>query len=454
MGRWGLPAWVPYLPLALAVALRVAGESTADLSYVVLAGSTIFGPAYAIRALVGSWLLSMMSPGIAPEASAAGIGRYLVLVGAAASVFLHTRSVTRRHVHDRFVNWTLLLGLFIIIHSLLVSPLADVSVLKAVSWTVAAATSLAAWSCLNSWEREHLADQLFGALLVLLLISLPLAVMPLGYLRNSTGFQGILNHPQALGPTMALLCAWAVARLLGEVRPRWWLLAIATMAMVAVLMSEARTAGLATVLGVAVALVVGPWVSGRSTVDMAPGLRTPWVWAAIVAIVLVALIMAASFGDLLQNYITKSGRSSATGLFAVYEASRGRVMDAMIENIQLEPWTGIGFGIDSVPERMTVSRDPMFGLPIGAAVEKGVTPLMVVEELGVIGALLVGAWVLALTRGAARGGLAALAVVLVVLFLNLGEATLFSPGGFGLLPMVLLGWAYSSGQFRPRRRYG
>src|SRR5690606_20509991 len=130
-----------------------------------------------------------------------------------------------------------------------------------------------------------------------------------------------------------------------------------------------------------------------------------------------------------------------------------RVMDAMIQNIQLRPWTGIGFGIDSVPDRMTVSRDPMFGLPIGAAVEKGVTPLMVVEEWGVSGALVVAGWAFAPLRGAARGGLSALAVVLVVLLLNLGEATLFSPGGFGLLPIVLLGWAYSSGQPTAVRRY-
>lgn len=41
------------------------------------------------------------------------------------------------------------------------------------------------------------------------LLSLPLLVHPLGYLRNGTGFQVILNHPQVFGPTMALLCAWA-----------------------------------------------------------------------------------------------------------------------------------------------------------------------------------------------------------------------------------------------------
>jgi hypothetical protein len=59
--------------------------------------------------------------------------------------------------------------------------------------------------------------------------------------------------------------------------------------------------------------------------------------------------------------------------------------------------------------------------------------------------VLISLWVLMLLRGSSRGGLAPFAVCLTALLLNLGENTLFSPGGFGLLPIVLFGWAYASG---------
>src|SRR5690606_11413311 len=102
---------------------------------------------------------------------------------------------------------TILLGLFFIVHAVLFSSVVDVSVLKAVSWTLAMATLIAAWRGLNDEERIALADRVFRGLTLLMIVSLPLLVLPVGYLRNGTGFQGVLNHPQAFGPTMALLGA-------------------------------------------------------------------------------------------------------------------------------------------------------------------------------------------------------------------------------------------------------
>jgi len=443
----------PHLPLVAALALRLASEPTASLSYPLVAAYALFGRGHAIRALALSWLFTMLSPGIAPDAPAATIGRYAVLFAAALSAFVHSHTPNGPRRFDPFAGATLLLGVFIIVHALLFSPLADVSTLKAVSWTMAMTTSIAAWSGLSPRQREQVAEQLFWGLVAVLLVSLPLAATSLGYLTNGTGLQGVLNQPQAFGPTMALLCVWAVTRLLGEARPSWWLLTVAGASLLAVIMSEARTAGLAAALAVAVAVLAGPGLAGRSVLAMAPGLRSARVWGVLIAALVVVLIMATTFSDLFQHYITKSGRASVDGLWDAFDLSRGRQMQAMMDNIRQQPWTGIGFGIDSVPELMNVSREPIFGLPVGASIEKGVTPLMVVEELGIFGAVLVGFWVLRLLRTSARGGIAPFAVVLTVLLMNLGEATLFSPGGVGLLPLILLGWAYASGRPAPERRH-
>ena len=446
-----------YAPLAVALTLRLASSSTADLSYLLVAAYALLGPAHTIRALAMSWLFSMISPGLAPEASAAAVGRYAVLFAAAASAMLHSGFFFGRPHIRSYTLGTLLLGLSIVAHSLLFSPIADVSVLKAISWTLAMTALVSAWCGLSAQHREQVSRELFWGLVILLLASLPLSASSLGYMRNGSGFQGILNHSQAFGPAMALLFAWATSRLFGKARPPWWLLGVSAASLGAVMMSEARTAGLAMVLAVGLAVLLGPGFGGRPMRQMLPGLRSARIWSMLGAVLVAGLVMAPTVGKMAQNYISKSGRAQVggvqvDGLLEAYDHSRGGLIGAMVDNILEHPLTGIGFGIASEPALMIVNRDSVLGLPVGASIEKGVTPLMVMEELGIFGALLVAFWIFRLLRSAARGSLASLAVCLTVLLLNMGEATLFSPGGFGLLNLILLGWAYASGAAAPGMR--
>jgi hypothetical protein len=454
--RTATPAvWLSvYAPVTAALALRLASEPTANASYLALAVYALVGRAHAIRALALCWLFTMLNSGIAPEASAASVGRYAVLFGAAASALLHGGFGVRHLWVHPFTLMTVLLGLFIVGHSMMFSPITDVSVLKAVSWMLAMATLVAAWCGMSDRQRAEVSQQLYWGLVMVLVVSLPLAVSPTGYLVNGTGFQGVLNQPQAFGSTMALLWAWTTARVLGERRPSWWLLAVAATTLAAVLMSEARTAGLAMVLGLGLSVLLGPVFARQSILFIAPGLRSRRVWALLMGVSLAAVALAPVIAALLQNYLNKSGRAEVVGLMEAYDHSRGGLMEAMLANIAEHPLTGIGFGIASEPSLMVVERDPVLGLPTSAAIEKGVTLLMVLEELGVFGAAFVALWIWRLLRGGARSGLAPFAICLTALLLNMGEATLFSPGGFGLLLLVLLGWAYASGRPRGRPAYG
>src|SRR5690606_26196878 len=107
-------------------------------------------------------------------------------------------------------------------------------------------------------------------------------------------------------------------------------------------------------------------------------------------------------------------------------------------------WKGIGFGISSDPLDMKVQRDPVLGLPTGAVIEKGVLPLAVLEEVGIVGFFLVAGWLfMLLRRGAIRGGMPAVAVCITARLVNMGVSVLFSPGGLGLLVLLLIGWSES-----------
>src|SRR5690606_8938271 len=117
-----------------------------------------------------------------------------------------------------------------------------------------------------------------------------------------------------------------------------------------------------------------------------------------------------------------SGRAGSVESFAeAYSKSRGGLIDRMFENINENPLTGIGFGIASIPEEMNIERDPVFGLPIGAAIEKGVMPIALIEELGAPAAIIVAIWIFILIRRAAFNSVTALSVSVTVLLINMGE---------------------------------
>jgi len=447
VGFWG------YSPLIIALALRVASAPTANLSYFLLAAYALKGRPHAIRALAMSWLFTMLNPGIAPVATAGPVGRYAILFAAAFSAIMHSHIFSRRPRLRPFTLATIMLGGFIIGHSILFSSMVDVSVLKAVSWTLAMAASISLWCGLTPWEREHISSEIFFGLVFVLIISLPFIGTGVGYLRNGTGFQGALNHPQSFGPTMGLLGAWAASLMIGAGRqPPWWLIGVVGSSVACILMSEARTAGLSMIFGVGLAILFGPGLAGKTIGEMLPGLKSPRIWGLLVALSVVGTIAAPTISNTAQHYLTKSGRAQVDGLFQAYDRSRGRLIDQMLANINDHPLTGIGFGIASELETMVISRDPILNLPVGASIEKGVVPLAIIEELGLFGGLLAFTWLWCLIRRGAQGGTVPLAICTTIVILNMGEATFFSPGGLGLLPIILLGWAYSSGRAQTRGR--
>ena len=415
--------------LISALILRIATLPTANFSYVLIATYALLGRTQAIQALTLSWFLTMINPVFAPEASASSILRYVVIFAAAISVAWHSRGVTIK----KMSFYTLLLGAFMLIHSLLFSSVVDVSVLKVLAWVVVVVTLLSAWQGLPKKQRMVLFEQLQWVLIGLLLLSLPLLAIPdIGFARNGSGFQGLLNHPQVFGSTVALVGAMVGGKLLGVSRPRWRDLALLAICVVLIVLSEARTGGLAMVLGLFGSAILLPVFSGMPRKKMLPSLYS----RRFQAMALISLAGAIAAGPILSDYLYKN--SNATSFINAADASRGNLVIRMIENISESPWTGIGFGIASNPEYMAVVRDPLFGLPISATGEKGVMPIAIVEELGVFGALAVFGWLLVVLRHGAREGATYFTILLTLLLLNLGESMLFSIGGMGMLLLIFL----------------
>lgn len=432
------------LAFCFLILLRVASAPTANLSFLILAAYATLGRSQAIKALALCWLFTMLSPGLAPGASLDGFGRYMVFVGAFIAVFLRSRIRPGSFTCSSIVLFTVGLGAFFMIHALYVSPMPDVSILKALSWMMVTGTLFSAWSGLAHEDQEKLSRQLYLGLVAIMVVSVPLFVLPLGYLRNGNGFQGILNHPQAFGPTMAILGAIAASKLFAEKRPSWQYLGVLGVSLVFILASEARTAGLALVIGLCLAIASVPVLSGQRIRAVLPGLRSRRVWGIAVVALCLGGVFAPQIANKIGDYISKSGRAgSVESIAEAYDKSRGGLIDRMFKNINENPLTGIGFGIASEPELMVVERDPLFGLPVGAPVEKGVLPLAMLEELGWPGAGIVAFWLIGLAVRASRNGVVSISILITALMINMGENVFFSPGGMGLFVLIGVTWTAS-----------
>lgn len=431
--------------------MRLASTPTANLSYLLLAGYALSGRMQAIQAIALSWLFSMLNTSIAQEASLSSIGRYAVLVAAAITMIIYKRNIINSQKAKLLISITLVLGGFIAVHSLIFSAMPDVSLMKIISWTIAMTTLFAGWAGLEDNQRMILSKQLFALLVLVMLISLPMLALPLGYIPGSSLFKGVMGHSQALGLTMALLGTWATFQMLSTPKPSWGIILLTPLCITLIIFSGARTAAISLIIVIGANLMMGTYFTRQPIKKLLPGIKNRKIQSILFLLFLAIILAFPKLSDQSEAFLNKGQEINDIGLSQAYQLSRGALMDKMLENINKKPIEGIGFGIASYPDSMLVTRDPILGLPTSALIEKGVLPIAVVEEIGIIGFILFFIWVWIVLKFCIFRGLTSIAIFMTTLVLNMGEYTFFSSGGMGLLTMILIAWAATGKPTNPAR---
>ena len=420
--------------LLIAVLARFATPLTADISYLILAIYALFGNQNIIKALIFSWFFNMLNTNLVPNPEYATIGRYLVIFFSFISVIIR---MNFKKI-DKLILYTLSLGFFFIAHSIFFSSLPQVSILKAINWTLTIVTLMAAWSSLSLIQHEVMKQWILGFLLSVAIISLPTFFFPeIAYSRSGSGFQGIISHPMVFGPTMSLLGAIILGQLLEQKSPSLYLILVFIGVFVLAILSESRTAVVALVFAALLSLFFILFFTTHSLRNFFPALRSS-VFLIISVLIVLLILIDSQLNNFIDYFISKSNQAAVEGLIDAYQVSRGVLYEPMIENIIKFPITGIGFGIASDPQSMKILYDPFFGLPVRAPTEKGVTPIMVLEEVGIPGFIFFIFWLFALFWRAVTNGIITLMLLSTLLLLNMSESTLFSPGGAGLLIIVFV----------------
>jgi hypothetical protein len=443
------PFWVPILVLAL----RFAPGGISNLAYLFLICYAFAGRRQAILSLYLLCLCNVTTHAFSGPPGLAAIYRHLITFAAAASVMVvhvgaQPRSCATGAIAATAGLCTLLLG-----HSLALSENSLVSLLKAFSFTLVILTLLIGWSKLNQRDRALLERQTWGTLIGLAVLGFPLAFTGYGYVKTVTGFQGLFSHPQTAGPIMGVLAVYLLMTWMTTRRFSWLTMVVTLLALACVYFSRARIGALVVVAGLTVGMLTGIAIRFRD----APRVLTRRMAMAATMIVLALIAAGPQIITAAQDFVAKDEKKDSeqpgTSLSEAAMQSRGFLIEAMMRNIEKKPLTGIGFGVATEGGSSgSVQRDPIFGLPIMAAVEKGVMPIAIVEELGIPFASLFAIWFLMLFVMAARGGAVNLALFTASLTTNVAEACFFSPGGMGLFFLVVITMAATAGPAAARDR--
>lgn len=418
----------------LILCVRLAGGIGADFSYLILAIIALCGGKHTIYAYILCWFITMINPVIAPSGSLGAIGRFLVVFCGFIPVVYGFIYKKEKRVYQ-YILLTFILGIFVLIHSIIISNMPSISILKLVMWLITIVTLFSCWARLSEVEYVKVYENIINFLKFVILLSLPFLAIPLvGFARNGTGFQGILNHPQAFGPTVSILGAVLLSKLLTERVKNNFEIFVIILIFPLIILSEARTAGLALIISISLSLIINNFLLGKKMRDLYI-FKKKSTYIVIAAMPILIYPFMGLILEKLSVYFLK--RTDSETFAEMADNSRGKLVDNMLFNIVNNPLSGIGFGMPSTEDNILIDYDPFFGIPIGAAIEKGVMPIAVIEELGLILGGIVIIWLLYGIYKCRKMDLKTLTVILCLILLNFGEYMFFSVGGMGMLILIM-----------------
>lgn len=323
------------------------------------------------------------------------------------------------------------------------SQVVEVSLLKVVSWSL---LSLGVFGLVLRVCSRYPQDSTFIFLAlgtVSVLFSLLLIGLGLGTRTGGNFVGGMFSHSQTAGPVFAVVFVLLMDGYLRERKVNRFHLLIAFMALALVYLSHSRNAMLALVAGGVLSWAV---LAGR-------GLRLPYpgrFWR-LVGLVLVLFLLPALLdpGKVQENFISfvQKGDTYTTDLTELAEGSRGGLIERSMANFREYPLFGIGFGVGS--DYDAFQRKVSGTWLVSASAEKGFLPSAVLEEQGLVGAVLFVLLLVHLVSRVSRyGSFTTLWILFATLLLNLGEAALFSMGPLGVWMWLMIAYAYAQSQPR------
>lgn len=252
----------------------------------------------------------------------------------------------------------------------------------------------------------------------------------------SSLFCGILNHSQALSPVAGLSFGFLACDML-FVEKRFRLPHLITLALLVPIMFMTRSRLAFMILASALVIINFFTVRKISVKRKIKQAMTNGMLAFTGLILIFAVVMEVKDHSI-SRWLRKTDDlgGDTRDLSEALTSSREGVMERSLWEFRRSPVFGSGFQVMLEHQYMFKKGELVFTAPI----EKGVLPVMVLGETGIVGSIFFAFFVLSfLVTCMSRKLYITLTMFLLLLASNMGEATFFSPGGIGgVLYMISL----------------
>lgn len=429
--RW---QFVVYAALvASALASCAASSKAVDVVMSMLALAALMSPTTACQSMSLAIVIKYLNPEIAEYGAVSGLLFWVVLIAGTVRLLSLVRPPALPLV---IPIWAF--GLIALILSCMVSPSVPISVLKVITFVLVTTAVLASLQAVTAIEIQRIRTFLFALVTTVAAASAITVAQPaIGYALVKTNLQGILNHPQTLATFLAPFVAWAMTGLLVNRRPGILATTFLLLTCAVMLMTLARTAVIANVVGVGCALIART-LSGKSHAQLAAVGRTLALSTAAIITIITLAFTVDSFRSAVTGFVLKR---EAENVDQAFYSSRGFGIQSQWKNFLAQPLTGHGFGVyadGSFPDGIVEFN----GIPISAPVEKGFIPTAVLEETGLLGGVVFLILIVTIARFVLKAtDVRWIAVFFTSVTVNVGEAVLLSPGGIGLHIWLLISLA-------------
>lgn len=245
---------------------------------------------------------------------------------------------------------------------------------------------------------------------------------------NMMVFAGVMNNSQCLGPLLALSFNWVLCDMLFVAQKMSKVHIITLVATIIPLyLTRSRTALFA--LGIGVCVIFFMTMSRISIPQRIKQRARSMMWGVFIVAILAAIGMELH-SHTMSRWIRKTNdvAGDRRGFSEALTSSRDVLNENNWRDFHKNPWLGMGFQVMPFHQKRYAGKLFVFSAPI----EKGLLPLMILGETGVVGAIAFSIFLLMFFTGCKKLSLNVTAAMFVILCAsNIGEATFFSPGGSG-----------------------
>lgn len=253
---------------------------------------------------------------------------------------------------------------------------------------------------------------------------------------GKTLFCGIMNHSQSLATILALSFAWLLCDMLFvEKRIRLPHVVLILLAMPMLYMTRSRVAFVTLSSSL---FVIYFYTIRKIPIAYVVKRRIGIGMLLFISATALAMVVLEVRDDTVSKWLRKTQDvdidAQKQSLVEAMTSSRQGLMDYSMYEYRRNPFFGSGFQVAEYNREMVRGQ----GLVLSASIEKGVLPVMVLGETGIVGAALFAFFLISFYVTASRRRLyVTITMFTLLLASNMGEASFFSPGGQGSVLYIL-----------------